>query len=44
MVCLFFVSFVIMSYFLGFGSGLARSKFKVIVCHGTQEDLGIPAH
>ena len=41
MVCLFFVGFVIMSYFGGFGYGLARFKFRVIVWYENIEDQSV---
>ena len=41
MVLLFFAGFVIAKLFWNFGYGLARSKFRVRIWHGNEEDQGV---
>ena len=44
MVRLFFVGFVITSYFWIFVYDLPMSKFKVTIWHGNEEDQGVYTH
>ena len=44
MVRLFFVGFVIKSYFLGFGYGLIRFEFRVTIWHENEDHQGVYTH